>query len=119
MTKFRIPIYSYSTKEFLCFGHMTISHGTVEMSPSICSNDIVYGDEERAIGICAENKQEIYEGDIIRTWWHKEFSMETASILIKDVKWLYRNHKNIDWHAPMIIGNKHQNPELLKECIHE
>lgn len=129
MTKFRIPVYSYSTKEFLYFAYMTISHGTVVMNPSVYSNDVVFGDEEISLNLFDVNQKEIYKGDIVKInagcsgdHFYDECIAEIGWLNDESCYYLFdpKDKYGIvhqDYYSFCefeVIGNKHQNSELLK-----
>ena len=66
-------------------------------------------------GLKDKNGKEIYEGDIFRAkhdfgpgGWHEEIGTVSFN-LMNGYQWNYWDYENLE-----IIGNKYENPELLK-----
>lgn len=73
-------------------------------------------------GLTDKNGKEIYEGDLIRfsdrigkVTWHTpsaQFDSELVKIIQRAL--YYENRSNDQWKRFEVIGNIHENPELLK-----
>lgn len=138
--KFRITVTSYASKEFLGFMYSEVRNGGFSISPQIMSNDCVIGDEEQFIGLHDINGKEIYEGDILRIINPPEYIQKAEIIGIVifltssfgvEIKKINRWEKyrveppeirTVLWFLNLmnskpyeVIGNVHENPELLKE----
>jgi uncharacterized phage protein (TIGR01671 family) len=80
------------------------------------------------IGRCDKNNQELYNGDIIRTqYWKDNSNFSYGEIIWHEddagfrVRWFggvptYGQYENIEVDFEK-IGNKFQNPELLKDVV--
>lgn len=78
-------------------------------------------------GLTDKNGKEIFEGDILHHTWNSghdhiletisEVKWNNAAFFVDDKKrsdWLLSVHTLVDWAEVEIIGNIHENPELLE-----
>ena len=126
--KFRIPIFDFSSKNFLYFLHCEIGSGWYFNDfPKTISNNIIWGDIQQNLGIKDKNGKEIYDGDILenRKFGGKFYilwGIPEESYLGWCIKWIKKNScNNVDYALVYnsnlenceIIGNIYENPELL------
>lgn len=70
---------------------------------------------EQYTGLKDENGKEIYEGDILESTWNGD----RAVVVWNDVEGEWEHYADFNTHSKysgsVIIGNIHENPELLEE----
>ena len=70
---------------------------------------------EQYTGLKDKNGREIYEGDILESTWN----CDRAVVIWNDVEGEWEHYADFNTHSKysgsIIIGNIHENPELLKE----
>jgi len=69
-------------------------------------------------GLCDKNGKEIYEGDIVRSWYSRDMSGMDIVTVLTEVKFEV-NYESSGFEIPFlerseVIGNIYENPELLK-----
>lgn len=101
----------------------------VEMVNSIFSGDFMSADDNLAgyewmqyTGLKDKNGKEIYEGDIVKQHWSDSEKKNIGQVIYHDAEAMFlidypsgggsvMNHSTL---SPEVIGNIHENPELLK-----
>lgn len=114
--KFRVPITEYDSGKFVRFLYETLDHGEFAFNEDMRDfpNTLIIGKEEQYIGLIDKYGYEIYEGDIMR---HPDFNCSSfSSISIKNgcVYLGIWNCIRTKLGEGEIIGNIHENHELLK-----
>lgn len=86
--------------------------GNIWMEPALKSHKVVI---EQYTGLKDKNGKEIYEGDIVKCWGEDccEVYFDTISLQYR-VKFSDGDDEDLVSSKPEIIGNIHENPELLE-----
>ena len=71
---------------------------------------------EQFTGLCDKNWKEIYAGDILKVRINDNFTNELDFVEDLDGCWQWRDYTvRAIYHESEVIGNIHENPELLEE----
>jgi len=114
--KFRIPVTSYATKKFLYFERWSAHHCCFFLPQGARSNDNVYGEDEQYTGFNDKNGREIYEGDVVANFGRRMgavfYNQSMTAFWVGAKEWMPLSEYD---NGLEVIGNIHENPELLKE----
>ena len=119
-------VWSKSIGKYIDFGmmisqdgkllYMDLGHESQEVPSEDYSDYIV----EFPTGLKDKNGEEIYEGDIVGFKWTKRLYVVTyrrydASFILENDEWEETIHLSLDKDDFEVVGNIHENPELLEE----
>ncbi|WP_421362662.1 YopX family protein [Streptococcus suis] len=96
-----------------------------ELFAGLDADDSLYSDPMQSTGLFDKNGKEIFEGDVVVVYDElNEFESEVYEIVYSqdNLAWIFYDNESHDfylistctWDELEIIGNAHQNPELLE-----
>lgn len=128
--RFRTPIYRVDGK-FKRFEFWHCEDGFLEVARTLLVDDnATFGTSEQCTGLKDKNGRHIYEGDIVRVFYDHFNGTFTEKEVVGPVKWecgTWIVNNSLLNHAPEydethlksaaveVIGNLHENPELLED----
>ncbi len=118
----RFRIFCYETQEMIVVRDY---RELAELFAGLDADDSLYSDPMQSTGLFDKNGKEIFEGDVVVVYDElNEFESEVYEIVYSqdNLAWIFYDNESHDfylistctWDELEIIGNAHQNPELLE-----
>ena len=117
MRELKIRVWDGLFKEFKAFDNYFCKAKDGILSVCVNNDDITL---DLPTGLKDKNGKEIYEGDIVGFKWTKRLYVVTyrkydASFILENDEWEETIHLSLDKDDFEVIGNIHENPELLEK----